>query len=109
LVSEDFALEYIKLVKDSIDTSKYKTLETKEDRISYLRALAIGSLINDAVKVFVENEELILQGKFPYALMEKANTKHRWMILSRLVSKIYQSREVIEKEIRLSNYTNLVG
>jgi dGTPase len=38
LVSEDFALEYlIKLVKDSIDTSKYKTLETKEDRIS-LRA-----------------------------------------------------------------------
>jgi dGTPase len=52
LVSEDFALEYlIKLVKDSIDTSKYKTLTTKEDRISYLRALAIGSLINDAVKV----------------------------------------------------------
>jgi dGTPase len=42
LVSEDFALEYlIKLVKDSIDTSKYKTLTTKEDRISYLRALAI--------------------------------------------------------------------
>jgi dGTPase len=37
LVSEDFALEYlIKLVKDSIDTSKYKTLE-KGDRISYLR------------------------------------------------------------------------
>jgi dGTPase len=49
LVSEDFALEYlIKLVKVSI---KYKTLTTKEDRISYLRALAIGSLINDAVKV----------------------------------------------------------
>jgi dGTPase len=38
-------------LKDSIDTSKYKTLTTKEDRISYLRALAIGSLINDAVKV----------------------------------------------------------
>jgi dGTPase len=64
LVSEDFALEYlIKLVKDSIDTSKYKTLETKEDRISYLRALAIGSLINDA-KVFVENEEPIFGKKF---------------------------------------------
>jgi dGTPase len=42
LVSEDFALEYlIKLVKDSIDTSKYKTLTTKEDRISYLRALQL--------------------------------------------------------------------
>jgi dGTPase len=52
----------IKLVKDSIDTSKYKTLTTKEDRISYLRALAIGSLINDAVKVFIDNEEAILKG-----------------------------------------------
>jgi dGTPase len=32
LVSEDFALEYlIKLVKDSIDTSKYKTLERKTE------------------------------------------------------------------------------
>jgi dGTPase len=34
------------------------TKHRKEDRISYLRALAIGSLINDAVKIFVENEEL---------------------------------------------------
>ena len=42
LVSEDFALEYlIKLVKDSIDSKKYNELITKEDRISYLRALAI--------------------------------------------------------------------
>jgi dGTPase len=38
----------------------------KEDRISYLRALAIGSLINDAVKVFIDNEEIILNGKFPF-------------------------------------------
>ena len=68
LVSEDFALEYlINLVKDSIDTKKFNSLITKEDRISYLRALAIGSLISDVVKVFVENEELILQGKFHHA------------------------------------------
>jgi dGTPase len=80
LVSEDFALEYlIKLVKDSIDTSKYKTLETKEDRISYLRALAIGSLINDAVKVFVENEEGILAGKFPF-VYGQSRVQHKWMI-----------------------------
>jgi dGTPase len=47
--------------KDSIDTSKYNT--TKEDH-QLLRALAIGSLI-DAVKVFIDNEEAILKGKFP--------------------------------------------
>lgn len=101
LVSEDFALEYlIKLVKDSIDTSKYKTLETKEDRISYLRALAIGSLINDAVKVFVENEDAILKGKFPYALTDKSKYKAQMDDIIKIsVNNIYQSREVIEKEI----------
>jgi dGTPase len=101
LVSEDFALEYlIKLVKDSIDTSKYKTLETKEDRISYLRALAIGSLINDAVKVFIENETLILEGKFPFAIMDKSKYKAQMDDIIKIsVDNIYQSREVIEKEI----------
>lgn len=101
LVSEDFALEYlIKLVKDSIDTKKFNALITKEDRISYLRALAIGSLINDVVKVFVENEEQILQGKFHHALTEKSKyTAQMNDIISLSVKNIYQSREVIEKEL----------
>jgi dGTPase len=101
LVSEDFALEYlIKLVKDSIDSSKYNALTTKEDRISYLRALAIGSLINDAVKVFIENEEAILQGNFPHALTDKSKYKAQMDDIIKLsVKKIYQSREVIEKEL----------
>jgi dGTPase len=63
LVSEDFALEYlIKLVKDSIDL-KYKTLETKEDRISYLR-LSNRKFNQRCREGFVENEELILQENF---------------------------------------------
>ncbi len=101
LVSEDFALEYlIKLVKDSIDSKKYNSLNTKEDRISYLRALAIGSLINDAVKVFIDNEELILTGNFPYSLMDKSKYKAQMDDIIKLsVKNIYQSREVIEKEI----------
>lgn len=102
LVSEDYALEYlIKLVKDSIDTGKYKSLQTKEDRISYLRALAIGSLINDAVQVFVENEEAILQGKFPFALTDKSKYKAQMDDIIKLsVKNIYQSREVIDKELK---------
>lgn len=101
LVSEDYALEYlIKLVKDTIDTAKYQTLTTKEDRISYLRALAIGNLINDAVKVFVENEEAILKGEFPYALTDKSKYKAQIDDIIKLsVKNIYQSHEVIEKEL----------
>lgn len=101
LVSEDFALEYlINLVKDSIDTKKFNSLITKEDRISYLRALAIGSLINDVVKVFIENEELILQGKFHHALTEKSKYVAQMNDIIKLsIKNIYQSREVIEKEL----------
>jgi dGTPase len=101
LVSEDYALEYlIKLVKDTIDAAKYQTLTTKEDRISYLRALAIGNLINDAVKVFIENEEAILQGKFHFALTDKSKYKAQMDDIIKLsVKNIYQSREVIEKEL----------
>ena len=101
LVSEDFALEYlIKLVKDTIDTAKYQTLTTKEDRISYLRALAIGNLINDAVRVFIENEEVILKGEFHFALTDKSKYKAQMDDIIKLsVKNIYQSREVIEKEL----------
>ena len=110
LVSEDFALEYlIKLVKDTIDTSKYKTLITKEDRISYLRALSIGNLINDAVSVFIENEEAILQGRFPYALTDKSKYKAQMDDIIKLsVKNIYQSREVIEKELTGYQIINLL-
>lgn len=101
LVSEDFALEYlIKLVKDNINTSKYNELTTREDRISYLRALAIGSLINDAVSVFMENEEAILQGKFHHALTDKSRYKAQMDDIIKIsIRNIYQSREVTEKEL----------
>jgi len=101
LISEDYALEYlIKLVKDNVQVEKYKTLATKEDRISYLRALAIGTLINDAVNVFIENEDAILAGKYPYSLMSRGNyTVQMDDIIGISVNNIYQSREVLEKEV----------
>lgn len=101
LVSEDFALEYlIKLVKENIDKAKFSELKTKEDRISYLRALAINSLIQDVVSIFIENEEAILKGEFPYALTDRSKYKAQMNDIIKLsVENIYQSREVIEKEI----------
>ncbi|WP_411029573.1 deoxyguanosinetriphosphate triphosphohydrolase [Spongiimicrobium sp. 3-5] len=101
LVSEDFALEYlIKLVKDSINIKKYNGLIYKEDRLSYLRALAINTLINDAIAVFIKNEEAILNGSFETALLDKSKYKAQISDIIKLsVEKVYQSQEVIEKEI----------
>jgi dGTPase len=101
LIPEEYALEYlIKLVKNGIDTKKYNELTTKEDRISYLRALAIGSLINDAVAVFMDNEKAILAGEFPYSLMDKSQYKAQMNdIIQISVKNVYQSREVVQKEV----------
>lgn len=101
LIQEEFALEYlIKLVKNGIDSKKYNELTTTEDRISYLRALAIGSLIQDAVKIFMANEEAILSGKFPFAIMDKSQYKAQMDDIIKIsVKNVYQSREVIEKEV----------
>jgi dGTPase len=100
-IPEEYALEYlIKLVKNGIDTKKYNELLTKEDRISYLRALAIGSLINDAVAVFMENEKSILAGDFPFALMDKSQYKAQMNdIIQISIKNVYQSKEVIQKEV----------
>lgn len=100
LIDEEYALEYlIKLVKDNIK-DKYDSLITKEDRISYLRALAIGRMVDEVVRVFKENEDLILQGKFPYSLTDKSQFKAQFDdIIKICVHKIYQSPEVTQKEI----------
>ena len=101
LISEDYALEYlIKLVKDTINTNKYNSLKYKEDRLSYLRALAINTLIKDAIDVFVANEDAILEGSFDVSLLDKSKYAAQISdIISLSVAQIYQSPEVIEKEI----------
>lgn len=101
LVSEDYALEYlINLVKDRIDTPKFNQLQSKEDRISYLRAVAIGSLIEDVVRIFIENEPAIMKGEFHHALTDKSKYQAQMKdIIDLSIKNIYQSREVIEKEI----------
>ena len=101
LISEDFALEYlINLVRDNINTKKYHNLQNTKDRISYLRALAIGNLIQEAVKIFIDNEEAILKGDFQHSLLEKCKYEAQIHdILKLSVEKIYQSKDVVEKEI----------
>ena len=87
-------------MQKAIYSKKYNELKTKEDRISYLRALAIGSLINDAVSIFMENESDILKGGFSVSLMDKSQYKAQISdIINISVKNIYQSKEVIEKEI----------
>ena len=101
LIEEEFALEYlIKLVQDSIITSTYNKLRTTKDRLGYLRALAINTLINEAVGIFMKNEEDILTGEFSKSLLDCSKYEAQTRDIIKLsVSKVYQSTEVINKEI----------
>jgi dGTPase len=101
LIQEELALEYlINLVKDSINTKKYHLLSTTQDRLSYLRALAINTLINEAVSLFMKYEDNILEGKFSRALLDVSHYEAQIKdIIKVSIEKIYQSKEVIDKEI----------
>ncbi|UOB15992.1 dGTP triphosphohydrolase [Abyssalbus ytuae] len=100
-IQEEYALEYlIKLVKDTINTAKYHSLKTKEDRLGYLRALSINTLIDDATRIFIENEAAILKGEFDCSLLEKSKYKAQINdIINISVEKVYKSDDVVQKEI----------
>ena len=101
LIDEEYALEYlIKLVKNSINTAKYNSLTSTADRLSYLRALAINTLITEAVDLFLENEEAILKGEFHESLFDKSSYEAQIKDIIKIsVERIYQSEDVINKEI----------
>ncbi len=101
LIDEEYALEYlIKLVKNSINTAKYNSLTSTADRLSYLRALAINTLITEAVAIFLDNEEAILKGDFHESLFDKSSYEAQIKDIIKIsIERIYQSEDVINKEI----------
>lgn len=119
LIQEEYALEYLsKIIRDTIKPESYYGLSTKEDRIGYLRALAIGTLINEAVEIFMAHEDAILKGEFDCALLDKSKYNAQIKDIIKIsVDNIYQSNEVIDKEIvgygvintLLDTYTNAVN
>tara|TARA_R110000751_G_scaffold81581_10_gene164636 strand:+ start:82 stop:1416 length:1335 start_codon:yes stop_codon:yes gene_type:complete len=101
LIPEEYALEYmVKLVGNTIDRNKYNALQDTADRVSYLRALAIGTLINESVETFMKYEEEILAGTFSQSIIDKSAYQAQITdIINLSINRIYNSREVVEKEI----------
>lgn len=101
LIEEDLALEFFsKIIANRVDTKRYSELSSTSNRMNYLRSLAIASLIEEAVRVFLENEEAIRKGEFNTSLIEKSRYKAQVEDIIKIsVEKIYRSTEVLEKEI----------
>ncbi len=101
LIEEEMALEFLlNLVRHNLRKEIYSQLTTMKDRLAYLRALAINTLIQETVEVFIKSEELILQGSFGVPLLEKSRYRAQIDDIIKIsVEKIYRSEEVREKEI----------
>jgi dGTPase len=100
-IQEEYALEYlINLVRDTINKDNYNSLTNTEDRISYLRALTINTLINEVVEIFMNHEDTILQGEFEKALLDMSKYKAQIKdIINISIKNIYNSKDVVDKEI----------
>lgn len=82
-----------------------KTLELVSDineQIAYLRSCVIGLLIKECAQVFVENEEVILEGTFEKSLINHISDlpNKAYQYCSKLsIEKIYRSRDVLDIEL----------
>lgn len=100
-IDEEKGFELLKELVPNINREKYEAQDSKQQRMSYLRALAIGTLIQEAVEVFMTHEEEILSGVFSTSLVSKSKYHEQIeKIIQISVEKVYKHTHVIEKEIR---------
>jgi dGTPase len=101
LVTESEASELYQSVitKSRSKLGKLQYLKTKQEKVGYLRALAIGDLMDECCDSFLENEADIVSGKFDQALTDHCISKKALNdIIKVSVEKIYRARQVVEIE-----------
>jgi len=78
---------------------KLDQLPSLAERIGFLRALAIGDLMEECSSLFLDNEEAILNGSFDQALADHCSSKAALkQIIKVSVDHIYRARQVVEIE-----------
>lgn len=79
-----------------------KTVNDRNEDVVYFRSCAIGALVDECVRVFVENEESILDGTFKGSLIGNAcqlvkNAYEECVKVAQ--ARIYRSRPVVDTEL----------
>lgn len=77
--------------------SRLKHLDDPKRRIEYLRARAIGRLVDEAARIFLENEVAILDGSFDQALFDVSPVGASLQKVRQVAEEqIYNARQVME-------------
>lgn len=99
---ENLFFELIKSEADDIQriTNKLQAITNSNERISYLRAKVINTLINKAIQLFKDHFSQILNGDFNCSLMDayRLDSKFLAQIEKFSVEKIYNHKAVVEIE-----------
>ena len=91
---------FAELLGSRYQPEKLQRIRGKNERISMLRALAIGELIQQVSEVFLHEEENILKGRFEESLVDLIPIAPVMGEIKRVsVEKIYRSQVVLETEI----------
>ena len=78
---------------------KLSYLNTREEKIGFLRALAISDLTEECASIFLDHEKEILSGTFDRSLVGESRVSEGLKsIIQVSVAKIYQARHVAEIE-----------
>lgn len=79
-----------------------KRLDDPNEKIAYLRSVVIGALVSDSARVFLQNEDMILQGEFQGQLLNHIAPELREAYArcsDTAWRRIYCAREVVDIEI----------
>jgi dGTPase len=100
LIPENKAKELlVPIIGDKFNEVKYGGLASFNEKISYLRSVAIGALINDLAAIFLKNEEAILSGDYDTSLIDDSSLGEFVENIKKItLQKVYRSRNVLEIE-----------
>ena len=87
------------ITKNKSKLGKLNHLNSKAEKIGFLRALAIGDLMDECSTLFLDSEQEILNGTFNTALADLCQSKGALKnVIDVSVQKIYRARQVVEIE-----------
>ncbi|MBK8891389.1 MAG: dNTP triphosphohydrolase [Dechloromonas sp.] len=87
------------LAGSAVNARRLGRLHDPKERLEYLRAKAIGRLLENAAAVFLENEDAIIRGTFDDELLEQSPVAGPLQAILRLAKEtIYTARPALEIE-----------
>ncbi len=96
---KDAELLLADLAGSTVNGGRLERLHDPKERLEYLRAKAIGRLLESAASVFLENEDAILNGEFDEELLEQSPIAIPLQAVLRLAKEtIYTARPALEIE-----------